>query len=162
MVYIDVTGCCFIFYIDVAVCYCMVYVDVADCYCIVYIDVADCYCIVYIDVAVCYCSLYRLWRTRLVLLGKRVKGISKKKKTTELINKSNPKNKLNRYTGFFRSFAGNEITPVDSSLICIITRTVRHTTIALHSLFVSMTTLVKHHCCPVLHFWILFKMHMCW
>ena len=48
-------------------------------------------------------------------LGKRVKVISKKKNPTELINKSTPKNKLNRYTEFFRSFAGNEITPVDSS-----------------------------------------------
>jgi hypothetical protein len=73
-------------------------------------------------------------------LGKRVKGISKKK-TTELINKSTPKNKLNRYTELFRSFAGNEITPVDSSLIGIITRTVRNTTIALHTLFVSLELL---------------------
>ena len=85
-------------------------------------------------------------------LGKRVKGISRKKKNPEFINKSTPKNKLNRYTEFFRSFAGNEITPVDSSFVGIITRSVRHTTIALHSLFVSLTTLVKHHCCSVLHF----------
>ena len=48
-------------------------------------------------------------------LGKRVKGISKKKNATELIDKSTPKNKLNRYTEFFRSFVGNEITPVDRS-----------------------------------------------
>jgi hypothetical protein len=84
--------------------------------------------------------------------GKESKRNIKEKKTTELINKSTPKNKLNRYTEFFRSFAGNEITPVDSSLIGIITRSVRHTTIAFHSLFVSLTTLVKHHCCSVLHF----------
>jgi hypothetical protein len=84
--------------------------------------------------------------------GKESKRNIKGKNPTELINKSTPKNKLNMYTEFFRSFAGNEITPVDSSLISIITRTVRHTTIALHSLFVSMTTLVKHHCCSVLHF----------
>ena len=84
--------------------------------------------------------------------GKESKRNIKENKTTELINKSTPKNKLNRYTEFFRRFAGNEITPVDSSLIGIITRSVRHTTIALHSLFVSLTTLVKHHCCSVLHF----------
>jgi hypothetical protein len=84
--------------------------------------------------------------------GKESKRNIKEKNPTELINKSTQKNKLNRYTEFFRSFAGNEITPVDSSLIGIITRSVRHTTIALHSLFVSLTTLVKHHCCSVLHF----------
>jgi hypothetical protein len=32
----------------------------------------------------------------------------------------------------------------------------------LHSLFVSLTTLVKDHCCSVLPFWILFRMRMCW
>ena len=87
-----------------------------------------------------------------VSLGKRVNGISKKNNAAELINKSTPKKKLNWYTELFRNFVGNEITPVGSSLISIITRTIRHTTIALHSLFFSLTTLVKDHSCSVLHF----------
>ena len=85
-------------------------------------------------------------------LGKRVNGISKKNNAAELINKSTPKNKLQRCTELFRNFVGNEITLVGSSLVSIITRSVRHTTMALHSLFVSLTTLVKDHCCSVLHF----------
>jgi hypothetical protein len=111
MVCIDVTGCYFIIYIDVAVCYCMVCIDVAVRYCIVYIDVAVCYCIVYIDYDV------HGW-----FFGKESKWNIKEKQPVEWINKSTPKNKLNRYTEFFRSFAGNEITPIDCSLISIITR----------------------------------------
>ena len=141
-------------YIDVAGCYCIVYIDVAGCYCMVCIDVAVCYYIVHIDVAVCYCIVYIDYDVPGWFFGKESKWNIKEKNPAELINKRTPKKKLNRYTELFRNFVGNEITPV--------TRIVKHTTIALHSLFVSLTTLVKDHCYSVLHFWILFRMHMCW
>jgi hypothetical protein len=139
-------------YIDVAGCYCIVYIDVAGCYCMVCIDVAVCYYVVYIDVVVCYCIVYIDYDVPGWFFGRKSKWNIREKNPAELINKSTPKKKLNRYTELFRNFSGNEITLVDSSLISIINRTVRHTTFALHSLFVSLTTLVKDHCCSVLPF----------